>query len=137
MTDFGVLKTIFYTQMEVDGTYNLDPVKLKSFVEMELWDIKQLKRRLVAELCVFQLRPYLNDETILKTKENKNFSDKQLEFFYETLTILELFPKVNEDELQADNDAIGKMRTALKNYIKWNLKKRSTKDKNSKSSTPN
>ena len=67
---------------KVKAVHNQKPQKTSSY-------ISQYRTRLKAEFCYYLL-PYLNGETSLAKPDGKNFSDKQLNFLYEMMILLDI-----------------------------------------------
>lgn len=106
----------------VDGKKTLSIEKLKAASKLKLHDAAKEQKRLIAELCFFQLLPYLNGQTTLKKSENTNFSDAQLNFLFDTLVLFDLLPAGNFDK-DMDYQPKDFMRNYLMKYARTLLKR--------------
>jgi hypothetical protein len=102
---------------EIEGKRTLSLEKLKEASKIKLHDRAKIQKQLIAELCFFQILPYINGETELKKVTGTNFSDAQLNFLFDTLLLFDLIPAGNFDS-SMDYEPKDFMRNYLMKYAK-------------------
>lgn len=102
---------------EITGNKDLNLELLMNTASMKLKAPHIGNKKYVAQLCLY-LYPYLINETSIRPNSKVRFSDKQLNFYFDMLTLFEMVsPKENYD-------AKDYMRTSLKNYMGTNRSKK-------------
>ena len=87
--------------------------ELKSIAKKTIKSPYVGRKKYLADFC-FYLHPYLISETAIRPDVETNFSDSELNFYYEVLVLLEMLP--NHDRIGSNPEDY--IRTLLKNEFK-------------------